>query len=397
MASVGIFGGTFNPIHKGHAAFISQVAKKFDLDKVIVVPTNLPPHKTAISFAPFKDRFNMCALGLKDLKKVEVCDIEHAMGGVSYTVNTLKELKKKYKNDNLFLIMGSDMAQTFHKWFKPDEILSNCSIIAAARKQDDISSLKDYAKRYKGQMEVLKLKAVEASSTVIRIRLAQGLDCGEFLSREVIEYIEKHSLYVGRDALFNECLYLAKKMLSEKRFTHSKMVSQAAIKLAKRYGCKTEDAKTAGILHDIMKNKTQGELLNFFEKHGIILDDVELKSPSLWHAYAGAVFAKEDLCIKNKEIISAIKYHTTAKKHMSLFEKIIYVADYISADRAFLGVEKARELAFEDIDLAMLHSLRNVIFRLSQNLSPIHHNSFEAYNELTADKNKTIEEDAFSD
>lgn len=395
MSKIGIFGGTFNPIHNGHINLLNQMINSLNLDKAIVIPTNLPPHKKVSNLSNFDDRFNMCKLAFNNYKNVEVSDIEHKISGASYTFNTLSYLKDKYSGDSLYLIIGSDMALDFNSWYKYKDILQMVKVVTAARDKTEYKRLKEDINIIKNNIEVLKIDEYNISSTAIRIMVSQNIDCKKFLHDKVNNYIIDNGLYSGKKCLLSECDELAQKMLTKKRYEHSKNVQKAAIELAKIYECDEYKISIAAILHDIMKNKTDGELLNFFNKHDIVLNKNELKSPSTWHSKAGYIFLKDELNIKDQQILNSVLYHTTAKRGMSEFEKIIYVADYISKDRMFKGVKSARKLAKRDLDLAMLHSLRNVLYNLSSSCKPIHSNSFECYDELVVDKNLTIKEDYF--
>lgn len=175
---------------------------------------------------------------------------------------------------------------------------------------------------------------------------------------------------------------IIKPFLSEKRFKHCLNVAKAAEKLAKKYGCDTEKAKIAGVLHDITKERNVEEQLKFVYDFGIEVSEFELNSKKLFHAITGSAYAKNVLQIKDPDIINAIRYHTTARKGMSLLEKIIFIADFISEDRDFKGVDELRKLAYKSLDGTMMEGLAYVIKDLIEDNKPIHPDTFEAYNEI---------------
>lgn len=197
MTKIGIFGGTFNPFHSGHKKCIEQADRKLDFDKILVIPDKLPPHKEAVDLASDADRLNMCALGISDIKKAEVCDIELKSEGKSYTVYTLRKLKEIYPDSKLYFIMGSDMLLTFDEWYKYEEILSLCTVVCMARKDEDKKLLAPYAEKFKklGEVIIISAEPLEVSSTDIRQMIREGKDLSCFLDKSVVEYIIKNGVY----------------------------------------------------------------------------------------------------------------------------------------------------------------------------------------------------------
>lgn len=170
--------------------------------------------------------------------------------------------------------------------------------------------------------------------------------------------------------------------LTEKRYLHSLAVADEAARLAKKYGADPDRAYLAGLLHDIMKDAPKEEMLQTMERFGIILTDIEKNAPKLWHAMAGACFVRRQLDIEDGEIIRAIRYHTTARKNMSLLEKILYLADFTSADRDYPGVEDMRKAVEQGLEKAMTEALSFTITDLVGEGNPIHPDTFEAYNQI---------------
>lgn len=179
-----------------------------------------------------------------------------------------------------------------------------------------------------------------------------------------------------------EFLEEIKKHLNPDRLYHSLNVADEAKKLAERYGADEKKAFTAGLLHDIMKNKSQTELLSFFAENRISQSDTERVSPKTWHAVAGAVYCERVLGVTDKEILSAIRWHTTARAGMTLLDKVIFIADFISADRTYDGVERMREKAYISLEYAMEEGLQFTIEELAHQGFAIHEDSVAAYNEL---------------
>lgn len=188
---------------------------------------------------------------------------------------------------------------------------------------------------------------------------------------------------------YNSYKELLKSRLNEKRYHHSLCVADEARRLAIKYGADSEKAYLAGLLHDITKNETNEEQLHLLKEFDIIADNVTLGSHKLWHAVTGAAYIEKILKIEDKEIISAVRYHTTAKKNMTLLEKILYLADFSSADRDYDDVHIMREKVDISLTDAMRYALSYTITELLEKQVPIHPDTFGAYNEVMEVKNES--------
>lgn len=179
---------------------------------------------------------------------------------------------------------------------------------------------------------------------------------------------------------------LIKSRLETDRFNHSLNVAESARKLAILYGADAKKAYTAGLLHDVMKNASEEEQLGVLSEAGIELMPVERANKKLWHAVAGAAYVKFVMGIDDREIIRAVRYHTTGRAGMSQLEKIIYLADYISAERSYNGVEDMRQLSKKDMDEAIEYALVFGIPDLVSKGRVIHPDSLDLYNEIIIKK-----------
>lgn len=171
---------------------------------------------------------------------------------------------------------------------------------------------------------------------------------------------------------------ILKDKLTEKRFFHSLCVADEAVRLAKKYNCDVEKAETAGLLHDIMKDAPEHEHLEILSE--MQTTDLERGSKKLWHAMTGSRYIEAKLGITDADVISAVRYHTTARADMSLLEKIIYLADFTSADRDYEGVNELRTAVDLGLDAAMSAALQFSILDLAERMREIHPDTFEAYN-----------------
>jgi len=181
---------------------------------------------------------------------------------------------------------------------------------------------------------------------------------------------------------YKEFKNILKKNLKESRYNHSLAVADEALRLALKYGADPQKAYLAGLLHDITKNTAVEEHLNIFETFGIMLTNVERNAHKLWHAISGATYVKHILMIDDDEIFEAIRYHTTAKANLSLLGKVLYLADYTSADRDYEDVDVIRGLVDKSLDEAYLYALRYSINDLAENTRALHPDTVEAYNEV---------------
>lgn len=179
-----------------------------------------------------------------------------------------------------------------------------------------------------------------------------------------------------------EFIQIIRERLSEKRYRHSRCVARAARELAEQYGADAGRAYTAGLLHDIMKEAPGQEQLQTIALAGIILTDVERANPKLWHAIAGYAWCRDRLNVTDEGILLAIRYHTTGRAGMSLLEKCVFIADFISDDRDYSGVEEIRAQARRGLEEVLLAGLRFTLEELAHKGQAIHPDSLAAYNQI---------------
>ena len=175
---------------------------------------------------------------------------------------------------------------------------------------------------------------------------------------------------------------IIKSRMSDYRYTHSVNVSREAVRLAKKYGADTEKASLAGILHDITKETPKEEQLQIMTDGGIILDNVQKNSSKLWHGISGSVYIRDVLNITDEDILNAVRYHTTGRAGMSLLEKIIFIADFTSAERDYNGVKTMRKKADKALENAMLYGLQFTLKDLSKRAMIIPPDALACYNEI---------------
>lgn len=377
-----IFGGTFDPVHNSHIEMVEAVNALDDVEKIIIIPANIPPHKNKSQYgANAEDRLNMCKIAFESFSKAVVSDYEIKRQDISYTVETVKYFSNL---ENLCLLIGGDMLVTFDGWYCYKEILKRVEILAVMRPGIDKESFfaaKKQLEKDGGKITVVDVSTDDISSTVVRSELENNRKT-DLIPENVLNYISKNDLYCGKTYDFEQLKLLIKGKLSEYRYIHCLNVAKEAERLARIYGANPVKAKVAGLLHDATKDFTEKEQLQLFSKFSIILSDVELVSGKLWHAMSGEVYVKNILGVDDGEILSAIRYHTTAKANMSLLEKIIYIADFTSADRNYKDVDDIRKSANFDLNSTMEMTLKFTINDLTAKGCVVHPDTIDAYNDI---------------
>ena len=198
MIKTGIFGGAFNPVHNGHVNLAKEAIEQLKLRKLLVIPTFESPHK-ATKLLSFDERIEMCRRAFENISdkcEVTVSDIERKMGGVSYTINTIRELAKQSRDEQFYLLIGGDMLFSFREWYKYESILKESKVCAVARGGDNFTDMLEFAAEM-GRVKVLPTKVVDVSSTEVRRKIAEGADISELVPQNVAEYIAENDLYRG--------------------------------------------------------------------------------------------------------------------------------------------------------------------------------------------------------
>lgn len=201
MERIGIFGGTYNPPHLGHLNIVENFIKKLELNRVMIIPTYTPPHKTCPDLASTEDRLMMCKLTFES-EIFDVSDMEIERRGKSYTYDTLVELKAVYPDAEFYFLVGDDMLLTLHEWNKPEEILKLCTIVSSVRcdglRLDDLISYveQNYAKQYvDGRFVFLEIEPLVLSSTDVRTKVRHGESIVGLVTEKTADYIDRRGLY----------------------------------------------------------------------------------------------------------------------------------------------------------------------------------------------------------
>ncbi len=212
---IGLFGGTFNPVHKGHIKAAERVQQKFCLDKVLFIPSNIPPHKKMEAVALPEHRSNMVKLAIADFPRFELCSVEMEAAGKSYSIYTLKKIKKTFPDNDVFFILGIDAFSEIDTWKDYEKVLQQCCFIVISRsgfrlldakeviggkyggRICDVSGVqigRDY-KFLPGKIFLFPINALDVASTEIRKRIREGASWEGMVSERVEYYIKENKLY----------------------------------------------------------------------------------------------------------------------------------------------------------------------------------------------------------
>jgi nicotinate-nucleotide adenylyltransferase len=351
---IGIFGGTYDPVHTGHIETARSVFRELELDKLFMVVAADPPHKHDPNRTPAHLRLKMLEAALEGERGIAASDVEIKRAGKSYTVDTLGVFKRQYRGAELFLIVGGDMLENFPLWRDPKSIMSMAALTAVTRPDSarDMRAIADGIERdFGGRVILSEFTGPDISSTEIRRRMRDAEPINLLCDPAVERFIYTNGLYMPQEmTAIRQKLY---KRLRRKRLDHTMMTVREAISLAAKHGADPRKARLAAILHDCIKLPNR-ELLEYCETNGYELSADERANPYLIHSRLGAELAETEFGVTDPEVLNAIRRHTLGQVGMSLLDKIIYVADKIEPSREYEGVAEMREEAYRDIDSAML-------------------------------------------
>ncbi|MBQ3046646.1 MAG: nicotinate (nicotinamide) nucleotide adenylyltransferase [Clostridia bacterium] len=368
MKRIGILGGTFNPVHTEHVRLALSAAEELNLDKLLVMPTYLSPHKSNAP-APSEDRLNMLKIAFHRLDKIEVSDYEIKKQGKSYTYQTVEYFKGREECE-LFFICGGDMLTDFKTWRYPERVLASCNLAVFGREDffTDYQAEERYFLKTFGKSFIrLNYVGKRVSSTKIRTYSAFKLPTDGLLDKKVEQYIQENKLYSG-----GEYVEFVKKLLPTKRLKHTADVIVCALKKVKELGLDREKVVAACTLHDSAK------YIDYKTVDGFNLPD-GVPAPVV-HAFLGAYIAEKVLKVQDQEIIDAIRYHTSGKADMSLLGKLVFVADMLEEGRDYDGVETLRELyEKDDFERCFTECLKEEVIHLINKKQYIYEETLNAY------------------
>ena len=366
---IAIFGGAFNPVHVEHVHLAQAAVKELALDKIIIMPSAISPHKQGKLIVDFWQRFEMCRLAFSCIEQAEVSNYELTRGGVSYTCLTSSYFRSMYPHDELFFLIGADMLNSFPTWRNPQEILRNLTLAACARETtESFSSYKKNVEReFSTHVETISYVGEAVSSTRIRTLAALGEDFSEYVDERVCQYIKDNALYALPP------LKGVKELMSEKRWQHTVNVAVICARNASRAGISEEQAIIMAALHDVAKylDESSPYLKGFVCPEGV--------PPAVVHQYSGAYVAEHTFGVRDKTVLDAIACHTSGKPNMTKADTLLFLADVIEESRNFEGVEELRALFKEDMDKCLYEQLKRQVEYLEKSGAKVYKLSRQAY------------------
>lgn len=383
-----IYGGTFNPPHLGHLAAARAAVEELELDQLLLMPNQTPPHKKLPeNSATPEQRLEMCRLCEPLVPGCRASDFELQQPGPSYTADTVERYHAAHPEEQLWLLVGTDMVESFHQWRDPARILRYVRLAVVARDEEDRAGIRAAAERLRqafgAGIDVLNNPPLPMSSTQVRASRDGGL-----LPAPVAEYIREHRLYRPTLESLRERV---RGMVSEKRYRHILGCEETAVELARKYGADVETVAYAAVLHDMTKEFPLEQQLKLAEKWNIILDYEQENLPHLIHADTAAAMAREELGMW-EGVCTAIARHTTGDGGMSREDLIVYLADLMEPTRAYPGVEALREAAGRDLrEACILATRRTLAFVKSQGREP-YYKTARTLEELMKNTSETEEQ-----
>ena len=379
IKKIGLFGGTFDPVHMGHLRMAEACKAQLGLDEIWWIPASVPPHKTRLT-TPYEVRREWIARTIDGKKGHCILDIEKEREGKSYTYHTLLELHEREPNCQFYFLTGADSLEQLHTWYHWEDILDLCVFVVTTRPGYQLTipeQIKAVAENSKGGILPVEIDALAISSTEVRERVVRNQTIAAWIPAEIIEEVrERMEIKVEG---YKEIL---KKRLSVKRYTHSVGVANTAARLAGMFNGDIERAYLAGLMHDYARELPEEELLELTAKHKLSTDGVELMQTSLLHGPVGAWLLEEEGLITDPQVLDAIRWHTTGHPDMDQLARIIYISDYIEPGRNFPGVDVLRQITNKDLNLGVLAGLDHTLGFLVQRNHFIHPLSIATRNRL---------------
>ncbi|NNN07347.1 MAG: HD domain-containing protein [Elusimicrobia bacterium] len=375
-----VFGGSFDPPHRGHAKLLAAAAEKIRPDRILIVPAYRAPLKNRAPAATAEERLALVRVGLAQRlasrwrRKTQVEDGEVRARRCVFTVETLARLKGQDPAGELHFVCGADAAATFPRWKDPARLRALASWWYGAR-PGAAGAAPAFFRRVPGRFP-------DISSTELRAALELGQDEGPAqLFAETLAEIKRRGLY-GQARLAR-----LSATLKPGRFAHTLNVAALADALARRHGVDAARARLAGLLHDAGRRFSSPELAAYVRRRRLRVPfgaQTAARTPMLLHAYVSEDLARREFGVRDAAVLRAVRRHTLGGPRMSVLDKVLYVADACSADRRHPGVERTRALAFDDLDAAFA---RCVVEKLSHALARrawIHPATVALWNSLAA-------------
>jgi len=362
---IGIMGGTLDPVHEGHIRMAQHALKAAALDRVLMLPSGVPPHKPGVT--PPEHRWRMLCAACAGLPGLEPCREEIDRSGTIYTVDTLSILRGKYPKAELFYLIGADTLMELKKWREYGRVLTLCRFLVCPRStrytREELEQERARLQMLGGHIAWLEMEPLDVSSTQIREAIRTGKTLPG-LPVQVWEYARAVGLYGAEVRIPQAALWLDRLFdtLSAKRFSHTLAVAAEARRLARIHGLDEDRAEMAGLLHDCAKCMPLKEMQRLAQENRLTDDPSLMESGSLLHAIAGAYVAEKEYAVSDPAVLDAIRYHTTGAPGMTRLDMAVWLADAIEPTRApFPLLEEVRALAETSLEKALITSMEGTL------------------------------------
>ena len=334
---IGLFGGSFDPIHLGHIALAKEAIEQLELDFFYFIPTKHNPWKDSSS-ASNEDRVAMIEIATKNEPKmgIERIELDWPDEDKNYTIKTVEALKIAHPDDDFYYLMGMDQVCAFDQWKKPKKISKKVQLVAFNR--GGYPTVHDNLKIY----HFIKMEntSIQASSTEIKKGNLSMLDA------DVLRYISSHGLYLDQ---------MIESRMNPKRYQHSLSVAQLTKQFAEANNVDPLKAYIAGVMHDVAKDMDMKEATRLMKCY--YPDYIQTARP-IWHQWLSRYVCEHDFLIEDEDILKAIEDHTTGSTSMSKLGKCLYCADKLDPLRGY-DSSKQIEVCMHDIDEGFRNELTN--------------------------------------
>lgn len=314
MKKVGLFGGSFDPIHQAHITVALKAIEQLQLDELWFIPTKNNPWKDQ-SRGSTKDRLQMIELAIMDYPNIHMntIEIDSIHDEKNYTIDTIEKLKKEHNDIDFYYIMGMDQANLFYKWKDAKKISELVHLVAFQRGgyNKDEGMMKPY------HFAILNNEPLTISSTDARNGHIEMLDS------RVLKYITSHGLYLET---------LISNRMKEKRWKHTISVAHLASDIALANGLNPMQAYIAGMFHDVAKEMNDEDAHCIMQKY---FPAYVNKPIAIWHQWVSRYVSEHEFLIDDPIVLNAIEHHTTGSVHISPIGKCVYVADKLDPLRGY--------------------------------------------------------------
>lgn len=375
MKKIGIFGGSFDPIHFGHLILAEQVRVEAGLSRVVFMPACVSPFKQGRKVVSPEERLEMVRLAVQSNPYFSVSDMEIQKQGVSYTAETLRQYRSEAEEETeICFITGTDAFLGIADWRESEYLLSHFSFAIGLRpgfREEELDRfIEEIHQRHGTNVMKVYSSQVDISSSHIRELMEGGRSPRYLLPDSVLDYIRREGLYQpqfeetkdgGENAsqIRTRISDYIEANLKPSRYRHTLGVVREAVSLAKTYGADPVKAELCALFHDSCRS--EGNLV---------------------HGKRAAELMKQDYNIQDQDMINAVEFHTTGREGMSLLEKILYLADAIEPSRDYPGVGELRRMAYEDLDGACLSAMERSIAYVMERGFQLDENTVKARDDI---------------